>query len=73
VKLGYSSGLAVSSDPWSVSGVPVPTGLMRRAGEVAAAAGWRGMQAGTIPPCPGEFGLKSGSPGVQTLAKGRGY
>lgn len=46
---------------------------MRQAGEFSAAAGWRGTQAGAIPFCPGEFGFKSGSPGVQTLAKSRGY
>ena len=72
MKVGYGSGLAVSSDPLSVSEVPVPPGLMRQAGEFAAAAGWRGMQAGAIPLCPGEFGFKSGSAGVQTLSKSRG-
>lgn len=74
MKLGYASGLAVSSDPRSVREVPAPPGLMRQAGEfAAAAAGWSGMQAGAIPLCPGEFRFKSGSPGVQALAKSRGY
>lgn len=73
MKLGYTSVLVGSSDPWSVSEVPVPPGLMRQAGEFSAAAGWKGMQAGATPLCPGDLGFKSGSPGVQTLAKSRGY
>lgn len=39
----------------------------------AAGAGWREMEASTIPLCPGEFGFKSVSLGVQTLAKCRAY
>lgn len=60
--------------PWSVSEVPVPPGLMKQAREFAAAgAGWREMEASTIPLCPGEFGFKSVSLGVQTLAKCGAY
>lgn len=47
MKLGNTSELAVSSDPWSASEVPVPRGVMRQNGEFAAAAGWKGVQAGT--------------------------
>lgn len=74
MKLGYTLGLAMSFDSWSVSEVPVPPCLMKHAREFAAAgAGWRGMEASTIPLCPGEFGFKSVSLGVQTLAKCRAY
>lgn len=61
MKPGHTSGLAGSFDPRSVSVVPVLPGLMRQAGEfaAAAAAGQRGMQAGTALLCPGEFGFKS--------------
>lgn len=47
---------------------------MKQAREFAvASAGWRGMEVHTIPLCPDEFGFKSVSPGVQTLAKYRAY
>lgn len=40
---------------------------MKQARKFAAAcAGWRGMEASTIPPYPGELAFKSFSPGVQT-------
>lgn len=68
MKLGDTSGLAVLSDPWLVREVPVPPSLIRQDGEFAA-AGWRGMQAGTVPLCPCEFSFKSGGPGLQTLSK----
>lgn len=58
--------------PWSMREVPVPPGLVRQAEEFAA-AGWWGVQAAAIPLHPGEFDFKSDGPGVQTLAKSKGY
>lgn len=69
MKLGYTLGLAMSFDLWSGSKVPVSPGLMKQAREFAAGIGRRGIEASTTPLCPHEFGFKSVSPGVQTLAK----